>query len=188
MPERSGEGWNAASGYLAIIALGIAGAAFERGSPASTAPIDEVVALLDLPAAADRAKLLMFVLSARAYLWFYGSLRSVLMRAEGGAGTLSTTAFGAGILSAGLQMILQCFQAALAVHRLARLNAARWPSSETSSGRCSLIEPPAMVHVVLFGRVPGARRHDAWPGREEGAPRALAKRPRMVFTPSRCSV
>ena len=56
-----------------------------------------------------------FVLSAGAYLWFFGSLRSVLMRAEGGTGTLSTIAFGAGIVSAGLQMILQCFQAALAV-------------------------------------------------------------------------
>jgi hypothetical protein len=37
------------------------------------------------------------------------------MRAEGSTGTYSTIAFGAGIVSAGLQMILQCFQIALAV-------------------------------------------------------------------------
>jgi hypothetical protein len=44
-----------------------------------------------------------------------GSLRRVLMRAEGVTGTLSTITFGAGIVSAGLEMIRQCFQVALAV-------------------------------------------------------------------------
>ena len=41
--KHSTERWNAASGYVVIV-LGIAGAAFERGSPLLTAPIDEVVA------------------------------------------------------------------------------------------------------------------------------------------------
>jgi hypothetical protein len=113
-PERSLERRNAASGYIVIV-LGIAGAAFERGSPPSTAPIEEVIAFWSTYQRELLAQSVMFVLSAGAYLWFFASLRSVLMRAEGGAGTVSTVAFGAGIVSAGLQMIMQCFQAALAV-------------------------------------------------------------------------
>jgi hypothetical protein len=111
---RPSERWNAASGYLVIVP-GIAGAAFERGSPSFTAPIEEVVAFWSKYQRELVAQSLMFVFSPGAYLWFFGSLRSMLMRAEGGTGTLSTIAFGAGIVSAGLQMILQCFQAALAV-------------------------------------------------------------------------
>jgi len=81
MSEHPAERWNAASRYLVIL-LGIAGIAFERGSPPLTAPIEEVTAF-----------------------WFFGSLRGVLLQAEGGTGTLSTVAFGAGIVSAGLRMI-----------------------------------------------------------------------------------
>ena len=112
--QHSSERWNAASGYL-VIGLGIAGAAFERGSPPFTAPVEEVVAFWTTYQRELLAQSMMFVLSAGAYIWFFGSLRTVLMRAEGSTGTLSTIAFGAGIVSAGLQMILQCFQVALAV-------------------------------------------------------------------------
>jgi hypothetical protein len=48
MPDHSAERSNAASGYL-VIALGIAGAAFERGSPPFTAPIEEVLAFWAMP-------------------------------------------------------------------------------------------------------------------------------------------
>ena len=114
MAASASERWHAASGYL-VIALGIAGAAFERGSPPFTAPIQEVVTFWSTYQRELLAQSMMFVLSAGMYLWFFGTLRSVLMRAEGGTGTLSTIAFGAGIVSAGLQLILQCFQVALAV-------------------------------------------------------------------------
>jgi hypothetical protein len=114
MSEHSAERWNAASGYLVIL-LGIGGAAFERGSPPFTAPVEEVVAFWSNYQRELLAQSVMFVFSAGAYLWFFGALRTVLMRAEGGNGTVSTVAFGAGIVSAGLQMILQCFQAALAI-------------------------------------------------------------------------
>ena len=112
--QHSSERWNAASGYL-VIGLGIAGAAFERGSPPFTAPVEQVVAFWSTYQRELLAQSMMFVLSAGAYLWFFGSLRTVLMRAEGSPGTLSTIAFGAGIVSAGLQTVLQCFQVALAV-------------------------------------------------------------------------
>ncbi len=113
MSDHSTERCNAASGYV-VIALGIAGAAFERGSPPLTAPIEEVVAFWSTYQRELLAQSVMFVLSAGAYLWFFGSLRSVLMRAEGDTGTLSTIAFGAGTVSVALQMILQCFQVAVA--------------------------------------------------------------------------
>ena len=114
LPRHSTERWNAASGYLVVV-LGIAGAAFERGSPPFTAPIEDVMAFWSTYQRELLAQSMMFVLSAGTYLWFFGTLRTVLMRAEGGTGTLSTIAFGAGIVSASLQMILQCFQVALAV-------------------------------------------------------------------------
>jgi hypothetical protein len=107
------ERWNATSGYV-VIALGIAGAAFERGSPTFTAPIEEVVAFWSTYQRELIAQSLIFALSGGAYLWFFGTLRSVLMRAEGPPGTLSTIAFGAGIVSVALQMMLQCFQVAVA--------------------------------------------------------------------------
>ena len=78
-PTRLGiptERWNGASGYVVIV-LGIAGAAIERGSPSFTAPIEEVVAFWSKYQRELLAQSVMFVLSAGAYLWFAGSLRSM---------------------------------------------------------------------------------------------------------------
>ena len=66
MSDRSTGRWNAASGDL-LIALGIAGAAFERGSPPLTAPIEEVVAFWSTYQRALLAQSLTFVLGAGAY-------------------------------------------------------------------------------------------------------------------------
>jgi Domain of unknown function (DUF4386) len=46
----------------------------------------------------------MWVLGALAFLWFATHLRSVLRRAEGGVGTLSNLAFGAGVIYSTLMM------------------------------------------------------------------------------------
>jgi hypothetical protein len=48
-------------------------------------------------------------------IWFFGVLRTFLLQAEGGPAMLSTIAFGAGIVSAVIQMVFQGFQVALAV-------------------------------------------------------------------------
>ncbi len=114
------ERWSAASGYLVIL-LGVAGAAFERGAPAANAPVEQSIAFFAAYRTELLAQSLTFVLSAGAYLWFYGYLRTFLFRAEGGSGTLSTTAFGAGIISAGLQLVMQTFQVALAMAAGGRL-------------------------------------------------------------------
>lgn len=55
------------------------------------------------------------LLSTGALLWFLGSLRSYLARAEGGDGHLATVAFGAGVLGFGLQAAIQAPQSTLAM-------------------------------------------------------------------------
>jgi hypothetical protein len=114
MNEKNWDRWGAATGYL-VFALGIAGAAFERGAPPANAPAEETLAFFAKYQTELLAQSLLFVFSAGAYLWFFGSLRSFLFRAEGRTGTLSTIVFGAGAVWAGLQMVFQSFQVALAL-------------------------------------------------------------------------
>ena len=114
MNDKNWERWGAATGYLVFV-LGIAGAAFERGAPPANAPVEETLAFFAIYRTELLTQSLLFVLSAGVYLWFFGSLRSFLFRAEGKTGTLSTITFGAGIIWAGLQMVFQSFQVALAM-------------------------------------------------------------------------
>ena len=46
----------------------------------------------------------LLMLAAVAFIWFAGSLRSVLRRKEGGEGRLSTIAFGGGV-AAGVRRV-----------------------------------------------------------------------------------
>ena len=108
------ERWSAASGYVVIL-FGVAGAAFERGGPPLNAPVEQTVTFFSKYRSELLAQSLMFVLSAGAYLWFFGVLRTFLLEAEDGPGMLSTIAFGAGIVTAGIQMVFQGLQVALAV-------------------------------------------------------------------------
>jgi hypothetical protein len=114
MKKTNWERWGAATGYL-VFALGVAAAAFERGAPPANAPIEQTLAFLAAYRSELRAQSLLFVLSASVYLWFFGSLRSFLLRAEGEEGRLSTVAFGASVIWAGLQMVFQSAQVALAM-------------------------------------------------------------------------
>jgi hypothetical protein len=113
MNKTNWERWGAATGYL-VLALGIVGAAFERGAPPANAAAEESLAFFTAYRSELLAQSLMFVLSAGVYLWWFGSLRSFLLRAEGENGRLTTVAFGAGVAWAGLQMVLQSVQVALA--------------------------------------------------------------------------
>lgn len=106
-PERRA----AMSGYL-VIARGVAAAAFERGAPSANAPIAESVAFYSKYRSELLAQSLLFVLNAGAYLWFFGSLRAWLERAEAGAGRISSVSFGAGTVSVVRQMLLQTLQIA----------------------------------------------------------------------------
>ncbi len=112
--EANGARSGAASGYL-VLALGIAAAAFERGAPPATAPAQEALAFVLQYRSELLAQSLLFVLSAGVYLWFFGSLLGFLRRAEGGDGRLGIVGFGAGAVWAGLQMVFQGVQVAVAM-------------------------------------------------------------------------
>lgn len=114
MDDTRWEQWGAATGFLAL-ALGGAGATFERGAPAAGAPAAEVAAFFAEYRTELLIQSLLMILSAGALLWFLGSLRSFLLRAEGGTGRLSTVAFGAGLVGFGLQAAIQAPQSALAM-------------------------------------------------------------------------
>jgi hypothetical protein len=105
MTERTWERWGAASG-LGVVVLAAAATAFER-APVTAADF-----------AANRTALvtqsMLFLAGAAASLWFIGSLRTYLMRAEGGPGRVSTVAFGAGIAWVTVNMLAQAFQVGVA--------------------------------------------------------------------------
>jgi hypothetical protein len=99
-----------ASGFVAI-AFGATAAALERPWP--TADAATFSAFIADNRGAILAQSMLFVIGAGAYVWFLGSLRSFLMKAEGGTGRLSTVAFGAGIIWAGTNVVGQAPQIAL---------------------------------------------------------------------------
>jgi hypothetical protein len=113
MNETSWERGGAASG-LGAIATGAAAILFERGPVSASDPIATIVAYYTANAAALRAQALLFVLGAGFFLWFLGSLRSFLARAEGGTGRLSAVAMGAGIASTVITLAALAFQLGLA--------------------------------------------------------------------------
>ena len=114
MNEATWERWGAVSGLVGV-ALGVAGATFERGAPVVGASAEQVAAFFREYRTELLAQSLLMLLSAGALLWFLGSLRSYLARAEGGNGYLATVAFGAGVLGFGLQAAIQAPQSALAM-------------------------------------------------------------------------
>lgn len=105
MSERAWERAGAASG-IAMVLFGAAAEVFER-APVTAADF-----------AANRSALLtqsmLFLLGSAFALWFLGALRSHLLRYEGGSGTVSTIAFGAGVSWVVLNMMAQAFQVGLA--------------------------------------------------------------------------
>ena len=113
MDETRSERFGAGSGLAALI-VGAVGGALERGWPSASDPA-AVATFIATNRTAILAQSVAFVLSAGFYLWFFGSLRSFLIRRERGTGRLSTVAFGAGFVWAGLQMAAQAFQVGVAI-------------------------------------------------------------------------
>jgi hypothetical protein len=108
MHEMTTERWGAATGFAAL-AAGAVGGALEPGFPST----DDAAVIADFVAdhrGALLAQSMLFVISAGIFLWFVGSLRSFLLRAEGATGRLSGVAFGAGIAWAGASMAGQAPQ------------------------------------------------------------------------------
>jgi hypothetical protein len=94
--EAAQDRWGAASGLAALV-VGAAVAAFYA-----------------LHRGALQAQSLLFLLGAGLLLWFTGSLRSYLARAEAGTGRYAAVFFGAGVGYVGLSVVAQAGQVALA--------------------------------------------------------------------------
>jgi hypothetical protein len=107
------ERWAAASGYAAVV-LGAGGVAFERRWPGAGDAGAFPVFIADNRGAIV-AQSMLFVLGAGFFMWFLGSLRGFLVRAEGGVGRLSTVAFAAGMIGYGLSLVGQAPQITLAL-------------------------------------------------------------------------
>ncbi len=107
------ERWGAASGFGAILA-GAAAMLFERGALSASDSASRIAAYYADNQDALRAQALLFVLGSGFFLWFAGSLRSFLARAEQGSGRLSMVAYGAGVASTVVTFVALAFQLGLA--------------------------------------------------------------------------
>lgn len=113
MNETRWERWSAASGF-AVLAVGGVATVFEPGAVSASDP-----AALTVFYARNRdallAQSLLFLIGAGIFLWYAGSLRTFLARAEGGTGGLSAIAFGAGVAWTAVSVAAQASQIGLAV-------------------------------------------------------------------------
>jgi len=113
MDETRWERWGAASGFAALL-VGAAAVIFERGPVNASDPATTIAAYFADNEAALRAQGLLFLLGGGIFLWFLGSLRSFLARAEGGTGRLATVALAAGVASTVVRVVALTFQIGLA--------------------------------------------------------------------------
>jgi hypothetical protein len=99
--DKRWERYGAASGF-AMVVISAAAMVFER-TPQTAADF-----AAGRPALVTQS--MLFVAGSAATLWFLGSLRSYLMRFEGGTARLTTVAFGAGMVWTALNITAQAFQ------------------------------------------------------------------------------
>ncbi|HEX5993714.1 MAG TPA: hypothetical protein VFY84_01095 [Jiangellales bacterium] len=150
MNESRWERWGAASG-IAVVVLGAAAMVFER------APV--TAADFAANRTALRTQSMLFLAGAAVTVWFLGSLRSFLIRSEGGTGRLSTVVFGAGIAWTTLNMMAQAFQLGVASDAEAQAPTAL---IETMSAVFTVANLPLAVMLVAVAVV--SLRHRAFPG------------------------
>jgi hypothetical protein len=108
------ERWGAASGF-AVLALGAIAAVIDAGTVSVRDPVETITAYFVDNRAALLAQSVLFVISAGILVWFLGSLRSFLARAEGRKDGLSEVAFGAGMVYVAISLGAQAFQIGLAM-------------------------------------------------------------------------
>ncbi len=161
MTETGWERWGAACG-LALLLVGAAGTALERGAPKVTAPAAKVAQFFADNWTTLVAQSIVFVIGAGVFLWFLGSLRSYLARTETGAARLATVAFGAGVAWVAIHAAAQAVQSgmAIAAHNAAskEMLAALYP---TGYALFTLADVP--LAVMLFATGVLALRTGAFP-------------------------
>lgn len=104
MTQERWERIGAGSGIVAV-GLMLASAFVVPQPPRIDAPIEEVGRYLAVNRTGLLTQAFLLGLAFVAMLWFLGSLRATLRRAEGEPGRLSAVAFGAGLLVAGAGLV-----------------------------------------------------------------------------------
>jgi hypothetical protein len=100
-PTARTRGWDrlAASLGIVFVALQLGLGATLGGAPALDAPAGEIQSYLVNDGSEVLLATTMGTLSAFFFLWFLGTARTFLRAAEGATGSLSTVAFGAGLVT-----------------------------------------------------------------------------------------
>jgi hypothetical protein len=112
------------------------------------------------------AQSLLFVFSSAAMIWFLGYVRARLIRAEGAPGTLSSIAFGAGLIAAAMNISGHAGQIVLTLPSAASLDThAAGAFEDLCLVTLTLADVPL---VVMFAAIAvlslGARAYPAWLG------------------------
>jgi hypothetical protein len=157
MNQTRWERWGAASGFGAL-ALSAAAMVFERGPLTPDQSREAVVAHLTANGSAMLTQAMLFLAGAAVYLWFIGSLRTFLARAESGTGRVSTVAFGAGVTWIGVNVVAQAFAVGLAM-----APAAGAPPALISTMNAMFTIAALPLGVMLIAVAVVSLRHRAFP-------------------------
>jgi hypothetical protein len=111
--EASAQRIGAAAGIV-FVALQLALVATTVGAPALDAPLSEIRSYLVDDGGSILAATTIGAVSVCFFLWFVGTLQTVLRAAEGGAGQLSRIAFGAALVTIALAVAASLPAVALA--------------------------------------------------------------------------
>jgi hypothetical protein len=135
--------YGAATGVLFVILVIVAFLVTPK-PPASDAPPADVLSYVVDHHNALHAIQLIFGAAMFFFIWFLGTLRSVLGAAEGGEGRLATTAYGGGLISAAALIVSLALSATAALHPAD--NGAELTRALTDAGAMVLaVAAPAVV-------------------------------------------
>jgi hypothetical protein len=147
---------SAATG-LASLVLGGLGGALEKGWP-NADETSAVTAFIEAHRFAILAQSMLMMASGAAFVWFLGTLRLVLLRAEGREGRVTAIAFAMGVTWAALGFVAQALQVGQA---MARPAVAVAPMLWAMSATFGIANLPLTLMLVAFAAL--SFRHHAFP-------------------------
>jgi len=143
--------WGAWIGVAGMLLTGAAGGVEALLGPWPSGSDPDFAGFLREGAGLILAQSLLFVFGAAAYIWFLGFIRARLLRAEGGQGTFSAIAFGAGVLTFGMIIVAQAAQVTLTLSSVAPVAAG---VAVVVEGLCSVTTALANIPAaVMFAAV-----------------------------------
>ena len=167
MSGHRGTSWGATSGLIALL-LGTGAASLESGTlgtwPSAGDP--SYTSFLTENRTPILAQSLLFVFSSAAMIWFLGCVRARLVRCEGTPGTLSSIAFGAGLIAAAMNISGQAAQIVVTLPSAASLDThAAAAFEDLCLVTTTLADVPLVVMFAAIAALTlGAHAYPAWLG------------------------